>query len=299
MHTTTPIKKCSETNNLTLRLEHRDLRANPEDMLLALHCYTKGYRHFIELIGQQIEPDSESVFLFDHVERGSIKLINKVGYKGGVLDFIALQLTKLLLNDATEDNLEQKAQEIEQETSAFLKSHNTFSANIVDPYIDRISLAEVMNDISTGGEMLMDQEHFEVSANESSSSNKVYKFDPGFRSHISMADLKKSQPEPFNGKDTIIAIKPCNIGTGSWYVKSIISQRQFFVKIVDHEWLSKYQSGKMAVVRANDLIRVNLICDVVVSSSGNTRNANAIINHVHSVERDKFISSDSQANLFE
>jgi hypothetical protein len=169
MQTYTSLTKVEKTSGLTLRLEHQNLRTEPEDMLLALHCYTKGYRRFVELIGQQIEPDLESVFLFDHVERGSIKLINKVGYKPGILNFIAYQLTKLLLEDATEDNLEQKALNIEDETSSFVSEHNRTNettAPISEPYIDRVTLAEIMNDISVGGEMLRENEHFEVSNEE-------------------------------------------------------------------------------------------------------------------------------------
>ncbi|WP_273057564.1 MULTISPECIES: hypothetical protein [Shewanella] len=293
-----------QLHDITLRLEHLKMRNCPEDMILALHCYTRAYRKFVELLGEQIEPESLAVFQLDHIEEGSVKLKNKVGYKPSITNFIGFMLTKLLVDDATDENLESKAQVLETETAGFIRKLGDASDKDLighhDPYVDRITLAEIMKDISDGGQLLMPKEHFEViEESDDSLPKNVIKFEPEFRSHVSISDLKKSKPEPFNGPDTIIALRPCNVGYSSWYVESVVTKRKFFVRIEDSEWLTKYQSGRMSVVRANDLISVNLVCDVVTSNSGNARNVNAKITNVNNVEPGKFLSPKDQADMFE
>lgn len=303
MKNTTALQKPKQLHDITLRLEHQEMRERPEDMILALYCYTKAYRRFVELVGEQIEPESLAIFQLDHVERGSVKLKNKVGYKPSVTNFIGLMLTKLLLSDTTDENLDRKAEELETDTTDFIENDCQSGSDLAgcqEAYIDKVALAEIMRDISDGGQLLMPKEHFEV-IDETSSvlPSNVIKFNPVFRSHVSIAELKKSKPEPFNGKDTIIALRPCNVGVSSWYVESVVTKRKFFVRIKDSEWLTKYQSGRMSVVRANDLINVNLMCDIVVSKAGNARNMNAVITKVHNVDTGKFLAPENQADMFQ
>ncbi|MDO6708125.1 hypothetical protein [Photobacterium sp. 1_MG-2023] len=292
-----------ELHDITLKLEHNEMRDKPEDMLMSLYCYTKGYRRFVELIGEQVEPEYLSVFKLDHVERGSVKLKNKVGYRPGLINFIAIQLAKLMIDDTTDDNLEEKAIELEQNTSDFIDENSVSGNSLVndkkEPYIDRITLAEIMADFSKGGELLLRKEYFEVSDNSVKENSNVFRFDKAFRSHVSINELKKAKHEPYNGDDTVIALRPCNVGDASWYVESIKTKRKYFVRIGDKEWLSKYQTGRMEVVRANDLIHVNLKCDVVEAKKGSSRNVNAVITKVHGVEEGKHLSPNQQANLFE
>ncbi|HIF6105727.1 hypothetical protein [Vibrio parahaemolyticus] len=298
------LQEPTQLHDITLRLEHLKMRERPEDMILALHCYTRAYRKFVELVGEQIDPESLAVFQLDHIEEGSVKLKNKVGYKPSITNFIGYMLTKLLVEDTTDDNLESKAQTLESDTAEFInETKSEEDKDLVghhEPYIDRVALAEIMKDISDGGQLLMPKEHFEViDENNDSSPSNVIKFKPAFRSHVSISDLKKSKPEPFNGQDTIIALRPCNVGDSSWYVESVVTKRKFFVRIVDTDWLTKYQSGRMSVVRANDLINVNLVCDVVISKSGTSRNVNAKITKVHNVEQGSFLVPEDQADMFE
>ncbi|PSW29989.1 hypothetical protein CTM70_20040, partial [Photobacterium phosphoreum] len=276
-----------------LKLHHNEMRDCPEEMLLALYRYTKGYHKIVELIGSQIEPETHCVFQFDYVQRGSVELKNKIGYKPSVTNFIGYCITKLLSNNTTDENLEDIAIQLEKETASFIKKNQTKDEdNLIikrEPFIDRITLAEIAADFSDGGELLHKSEYFEVYEGYNNTAKNIIKFNPHYRSKISITELKKSKPEPYNGMDTIIALRPCNVGNGAWYVYSVITKRSFYAKISHIDWLSRYQSGKMEVVRANDLISVNLVCDIIKTKNGNFRNVNAIISSVHSIERGKFL----------
>ncbi|MBY6106426.1 hypothetical protein KUW19_07995 [Ferrimonas balearica] len=302
MTVTTRLQEPSQLNEITLRLEHLKERERPEELMLALHCYTRGYRKLSELVGGQIEPDVLPVFRFEHVQRGSVELKNKVGYGTGVVNFLSNAIVKLLSTDSTDDNIEDKAELLERETSDYIESKHCYDRDLAgrrEPYIDRIVLAEVLNDFSDAGQLLMNQEYFEIINDEyEDDENKVVKFKTDFRSSISISELKKSKPTPFNGRDTVIALKPCNVGESSWYLESTVTKRKYYAVIRDTEWLRKYQSGQFPSVYANDLINVNLKCDIVVSKAGTTRNANAEITRVYNVERGRHIPNQNQVDLF-
>ncbi|USD60770.1 hypothetical protein J4N45_01805 [Vibrio sp. SCSIO 43140] len=301
---TPKLKQPAQLFDVTLRLEHLKNRDRPEEMLLSLYGYTKAYRKFIELVGQELEPDEFSVFQLERVTEGSVKLKNKVGYKPGVLSFIGLQLAKLLLNDASDDNIESKARELEKDTADFIESRSSKGEQTEierrEPYFDRVTLAEVMNDISDAGTLLMPKEHFEViNSEKNKKSAQVLQFNRSFRSSVSISELKKLKPEPYDGDDTVIALRPCNVGDSSWYVQSVVTERKYYAKITDSEWLIDYQSGKMPAVRANNLIEVNLKCSIVKGQNGSVRNVNAEITKVHRVKESNLLSDTQQANLFE
>ncbi len=63
-----------QLNDITLKLHHNEMRDCPEEMLLALYRYTKGYHKIVELIGSQIEPETHCVFQFDYVQRGLCRI---------------------------------------------------------------------------------------------------------------------------------------------------------------------------------------------------------------------------------
>lgn len=302
MASSSALSKPNQLHDITLRLEHRELREHPEDLLYSLHCYTKGYRRFIELVGTQVEPNLIPVFQLDYVERGSIKLKNKIGYKPSFINWLGYMLVKLLSEDITDENLKGKISALEDETAEFIEStcpHDDL-LDKPEPYIDPITFAEIMNDFSDGGQQLLPEEHFEViESTDAEESKNVIPFNRSFRSYVSISELKKSKPQPFNGEDTFIAIKPCNVGDGAWWVKSTITDRSFYVRIKDSEWLSNYQSGKLPAVVANDLITVNLVCDVIVNKTGGSRNVNAYVTKVHKVEKAKFLIPENQTKLFE
>ncbi|EJT0554695.1 hypothetical protein N2J30_003269 [Vibrio vulnificus] len=296
------LSKPESLHDITLRLEHLELRDHPEDLLYSLHCYTKGYRRFVELVGTQVEPNLIPIFQLDHVERGSIVLKNKVGYQPSFVNWLGYQLTRLLSNDITDENLQDKVSNLESELAEFIdrECHDGDLVGRPEPYIDPITFAEIMNDFSDGGKQLQPKEHFEIIGSLGGSDSKnVIPFDRAFRSHVSISELKKAKPQPFNGDDTFIAIKPCNVGDGSWWVKSTITNRSFYVRIQDTEWLSKYQAGRLPAVVANDLISVNLVCDIVVNKTGGARNVNAYVTKVHKVEKARFLTPENQTKLFE
>ncbi|MCY9828613.1 hypothetical protein OTK54_21085 [Vibrio chagasii] len=300
----TPLQKPAELHDITLRLEHLSMRNQPEEMLLSLYGYTKAYRQFAELIGEQVEPDNLNVFQLECVERGSVKLKNKVGYKPNLINFIGLQLLKLLINDTSDENFEEKALELEKDTADFIENTEslepTFDGVRREPHFDRVTLAEIMHGMSESGKLLMPEEHFEVvTHSEESDKTNVVEFKRSFRSTVSINELRKVKPEPYDGEDTVIALRPCNVGTSSWYVQSVVTKRKFYVRITHSDWLTRYQKGEMPVARANDLIKVNLKCDVISTKTGLSRNVNAVIDKVYGVEKGKHLTSDQQVNLFE
>lgn len=293
------LNKPEQLHDIDLRLEYLELRDNPEDLFYSLFCYTKGYRRFLELVGTQVEPCIVPVFQLDYVERGSIKLKNKIGYKPSFINWLGYKLTELLSNDLTDENLKEKVSELEEDTAKYIKdtlptSHSDDLIERPEPYIDPITFAEIMNDFSKGGQMLHPDEYFEVIG-----SSEILSFDRSFRSYVSISELKKAKPQPFNGDDTFIAIKPCNVGDGAWWVYSVITKRYFYVRIQDAEWLANYQSGRLPAVVANDLITVNLVCDVLENKNGVAKNVNAYVTKVHKIEKAKFLTADNQTKLFE
>lgn len=292
------LNKPEQLYDIDLRLEYLELRDNPEDLFYSLFCYTKGYRRFLELVGTQVEPCIVPVFQLDYVERGSIKLKNKIGYKPSFINWLGYKLTELLSNDLTDENLKEKVSELEEDTAKYIKdtlpkNHSDDLIERPEPYIDPITFAEIMNDFSKGGQMLHPDEYFEVRSSE------ILSFDRSFRSYVSISELKKAKPQPFNGDDTFIAIKPCNVGDGAWWVYSVITKRYFYVRIQDAEWLANYQSGRLPAVVANDLITVNLVCDVLENKNGVAKNVNAYVTKVHKIEKAKFLTVDNQTKLFE
>lgn len=299
------LNKPEQLHDIDLRLEYLELRDNPEDLFYSLFCYTKGYRKFLELVGTQVEPNIIPVFQLDYVERGSIKLKNKIGYKPSFINWLGYKLTELLSNDLTDENLKEKVSELEEDTAKFIKETCPICPNDElierpEPYIDPITFAEIMSDFSNGGQILNPDEYFEViESNGDEKSKKILPFDRSFRSYVSISELKKAKPQPFNGDDTFIAIKPCNVGDGAWWVQSVITKRYFYVRIQDAEWLANYQSGRLPTVVANDLITVNLVCDVLKNKNGIAKNVNAYVTKVHKIDKAKFLTADNQTKLFE
>ncbi|WP_318436023.1 hypothetical protein [Photobacterium leiognathi] len=288
-----------ELNNITLKLHHNEMRDCPEEVLLALYRYTSGYHKIAKLIGEQIEPNVNCTFKLEHVQRGSIELKNKIGYKPSSINFIAYLITKLLKDDTSDNNLDKVVNDLEKETTEYNVQNSSndelFENN--ETYIDKLSLAEALDDFSKASELLEKAEYFEI-YNEENGLKNNYKINPHYKSTVSIKELKKSKPIPFDDKDTLIALRPCNVGQGRWYVYSVITKRSFYTSISDYKWLSEYQSGKMDVVRANDIIHVNLQCNIVKYGNKTLKNINSVITKVHNIERSTFMTEDDQVNLF-
>lgn len=146
------IESPQQKSNVILKLNHLEHRDNPDELLLSLYQYTVGFKKFSELVSQQFDPECQLDFKLDRVEHGSITFKSILGLRGSLINFITEQIHDLVLDNPTKpEDIEAKAEELESVIAKEMQAQLPANTYRVEPYIDRVTLAEVCTALSDGG----------------------------------------------------------------------------------------------------------------------------------------------------
>lgn len=152
---------------------------------------------------------------------------------------------------------------------------NASIASDVHPYVDPVKLAEVLELITRGNELLYEGERVEVHEG-----SNVVSFNTGFRSKIRASKMGLTKKESYRGIDEVKVIRPCNFGRSQWEVKSTITGDTYCAHFdVKCDWLERYQSGKIPVVTAKHTLRIVVSYDKYIVDKKNIIK-NAVISSV-------------------
>ncbi len=253
----------TDDGHIRIRIDNQKNRDSVHEIFSAMGCYMHAIEEFNRLVVHSIEPNTVYQMKLDGVEEGSVisKLIsttfsNLTIKAARAIDFTAVKEVGALIESTPEVNEPKDINSIAKGLEATLAKELGVNSGI-EPYIDPLKLAEVLMLISDGNELLLDDERVEIS-----NYGNVIPINKSFRSKVTQAKMALTKKEPYRGYDHIKVIRPCNVGTSMWDLKSIVTNDSYSASFhKDCNWLTRYQNGEIPVVTARHTLKVLISYD--------------------------------------
>lgn len=244
-------------NDIRIRVVNQKERQDPYELFNAMGCYMEAIQKFNALVLHSIEPSVEYSFKFKKVEYSSIVSVVKEWSSSisnafnGAIHSTAIKEIDAVLKTNNEINspkqIHDLSHRLEDEISA-----NTSIASDVHPYIDPVKLAEVLELITHGNELLYEGESVEVH-----NKGNVVSLNTSFRSKVRASKMGLTKKQPYRGIDEVKVIRPCNFGRSQWEVRSTLTDDTYCAHFDSKcDWLERYQTGKIPVVTAKHTLRI-------------------------------------------
>ncbi|ANJ56584.1 hypothetical protein PMA3_16100 [Pseudomonas silesiensis] len=274
-------------SELSIRIDFNKRRENPAQVFEAMGLYINSYRDLCQVLANSIDLKMDFEFQLDAVEEGS--LISKLSHlKNGVDDFFGRLFcdSGMALFDelveidetATEEEVDAIASTLESRLAAEIPEA------LVDPFVDRQALAFVLQSLSSANRRMQPGEKVELYTDEEGvrhALNTEWSF---------TADPKKmfaGVSQEFDGRDKLYATIPVNEGNSVWTFRSPATHQKFSAKVVNKEWLERYQNGLIPAIGPLDLLDAELSYIVYTppKGKGKPQIRNAKIKNVLGVRR--------------
>ncbi|EPN5230865.1 hypothetical protein JG663_17640 [Vibrio cholerae] len=273
-----PLEICD--NNIRIRVVNQKERQDPYELFNAMGCYMEAIQKFNTLVLHSVDPSIEYSFKFQKVEYSSIVSVVKEWSShisnafAGAVHATAIKEIEAVLKSNSEISTPKQIHDLSHTLEDQIRT-NASIASDVHPYVDPVKLAEVLELITRGNELLYEGERVEVHEG-----SNVVSFNTGFRSKIRASKMGLTKKESYRGIDEVKVIRPCNFGRSQWEVKSTITGDTYCAHFdVKCDWLERYQSGKIPVVTAKHTLRIVVSYDKYIVDKKNIIK-NAVISSV-------------------
>jgi len=242
-------------NTVGIKIDYLKERENPEQIFIAMAHYISAYKEFGELLAEATGYNFKYELILKGIETGSIKAVLG-SITNGFSSFLEKQSSEFL-NDLIFTNEIISPEQVND--LAELQERRIEKENIsISPYINRVSLAKILQELSAANEMLNPQEKAEIENIKAEGSN-VININTNMRflgDPETMFD--EHNPMKYRGKDCLDIIKPVNFGDAQWQVRSRTTHKTFMATIGHKDWLKKYQSGDLPIITAKHCMLVEI-----------------------------------------
>lgn len=274
---------------ICFKIEYLLGRENPGDIFKAMSLYIEAYQDLAKLISLSLGNDREFKFQLNSIEQGSIisrlsAIKNSIGDRLEQAIYSSGDKLFKELSDVREISKETEVNAIACNVEEHLAIE--LQDQIADPYLNRKKLALVLSGFSAANSMLNPDEKLEVSYNGSNGKATNVNIDWVFTGNISQ--MFKGGFEEIIIKDVLTANATVNKGDSLWEFYSYKLKKKFQARVLDKDWLTKYQEGMVRPIGAKDLIDATITYSIHTSLNNNRVQSirNVRVLKVHEVRRD-------------
>lgn len=244
-------KNSSEINNsIGVKIKYEEKRTNPAEIFEAMSLYIRfhtdigqiilnslGQNYSFELELQDIKKSSILSILSPKLDQKLFELYKKASNR-------LVQEIVLLPEEITDENIEDVALKIQEEIQ---KEENLE----FPPVISKKALKHAVKNYSAANEKVFSTESVEF-ISYTGSEQKIVNLNTRQRlsKNSPEEDLENSQTHELN----LIVVSPKNQGIGAWSFKSEKLNKSFDARILDTNWLNRYQSQIINPIGPKDVI---------------------------------------------
>lgn len=256
---------------LAIKIDYLQKRKNPAQVFEAMGLYINAYQDLCQLLANSVDLEVAFELELNSVSTGSI--ISKLS---SVSSSIANYIEEALyssgsalsseLMDISETETEAEVNSIAIALEADIRKK--INSNIVPPHIDRQGLAYVLTEFSNANKKLQSGEVVQLGA---ANSDYLSKFNVDWRFSGDASKMFIGDTSDFNGRDKLYTMIQVNEGNSVWSFKSAAMERKFPAKIVDKDWLQRYQAGLIAPIGPLDIMDAELSYSIYTPPDGKGR----------------------------
>ena len=255
-------------SELLVRVDYNVGRKDPAQIFEAMALYINAQRDFCQLLANSLDLDTDFEFRLNAVKEGSIvtRLDSLCKAIDGCMQNAFYHSGKNLFENLvdidvteTEEQVDQIASSLEDKLAAMVPD------TLVHPDIDRQGLAFVLKKMSDANKKMQSGETVSISAGEADgymALNTEWNFVGDPRKMFS------GTTEFFDGRDKLYATVQVNEGNSVWTFRSPATQRRFPARIIDKDWLGRYQGGLIKAIGPLDMIEADLSYSIYTPPDG-------------------------------
>ena len=256
---------------LAIKIDYLQKRKNPAQVFEAMGLYINAYQDLCQLLANAVDLEIAFELELNSVDTGSI--ISKLGSVGSsIANYIeeALYSSGSALSSelmhVSETGTEAEVNSIASALEADISKK--IPETIVPPHIDRQGLAYVLTEFSNANKRLQSGEIVQLGA---ANSEYLSAFNTEWRFSGDASKMFIGDTSDFNGKDKLYTMVQVNEGNSVWSFKSAAMERKFPAKIVDKDWLHRYQSGLIAPIGPLDIMDAEISYSIYTPPDGKGR----------------------------
>lgn len=254
---------------LSIKLDYLEDRQNPAEVFEAMAQYINAYRDFGQLLSGSIGAKTDFEFQLNDIEKGSI--LSKLSAIPGKIDQIFEaafynsgndlfdELTNVDITD-TEEQVEELA--VDLETSLV----ENLPQQIADPCIDRQGLAAVLNKFSSANQKMKSGES--VILNSGGDNERQCKINTAWRFNGNLKEMFMGETKYQEFEDKLYVKVSVNEGQAVWKFRSLALEKTFSARIINKDWLERYQDGLIQPIGPKDIIEANVSLDIYTPPKG-------------------------------
>lgn len=254
---------------LSIKLKYLDDRQNPAEIFEAMAQYINAYRDFGQLLSGSVGLKIDFEFQLNDIEKGSI--LSKLSELSGKIDQVfeaafynsGIELFDELTNvDTTES--EEQVEELAAELETSLVEN--LPQQMADPHIDRQGLATVLDRFSTANQKMKKGESVILKSGDENGQKCEINTDWRFNGNPKEMFLGETEFKEF--EDKLYVKVSVNEGHAVWKFRSLTLEKTFSARIINKDWLERYQDGLIPPIGPKDIIEANISLDLYTPPKG-------------------------------
>ncbi|PHS62053.1 MAG: hypothetical protein COB09_16590 [Thalassobium sp.] len=253
---------------LSIKLDYLEDRKNPEEIFEAMALYINAYRDFGQLLSTSVGIKTDFEFQLNHVEIGSIlsKLSSLPSRIDQFLEAAFYNSGNELFEDLTNIDRTENEEQVEALAVGLESSLvDNLPKQIADPHVDRRHLAEVLNKFSHANQKMKAGECVEFISN-SNEKPCIVNTEWRFTGNPKEMFLGKTEYREF--EDKLYVKVAVNEGRSVWTFKSASLKKTFSARIIEKDWLDRYQGGFIPPIGPKDIIEAKVGLDFYTPPKG-------------------------------
>ncbi|QXB30045.1 hypothetical protein I6L35_02205 [Aeromonas sp. FDAARGOS 1405] len=273
---------------LSIKLDYLKDRSNPAEVFEAMASYINAYQDLGQLLSSSIGLDTDFSFQLNDIEKGSI--LSKLSVISDKIDNLLEAAFYNSGNELFKELIDEESTESEEQVEQLAaKLESSLAQNIppqmIDPYIDRQNLSFVLSKFSNANQKIRNGESVTFKNGESNRSE--CKINTSWRFLGNPREMFQGDTKSHETDDRLYVKISVNEGNSVWSFRSTLLNRSFPARILQKEWLERYQAGLIPAIGPKDIIKARNKYDVYTPTKGHghpeIRNAKIIT--IDNIER--------------
>ncbi|NIC26382.1 hypothetical protein [Serratia plymuthica] len=250
-----------------IRFDYSKDRKNPEDILIILSEYVKFYKSIGVISLSSINEKDSAQFDLVSLQDGSAiawircKISKWENFIFGAAEDLA---------DYMDNNPEVATGEDLESASTFLSESIARNADrnlLTEPYIDMEQLGKSLSDYSALNSKLYPDETASIGIGQPGYSDfsEFKTLTKNFVFSGNIVDMFSSELKHHKRSSRFYVHVPVNKGDNVWRLEELYTENHFAARVVNNDWLDRYQSGFIDPIGPKDLIEAIIEYDEVVT----------------------------------
>ena len=247
---------------LSIKLKYLEDRQNPAEIFEAMAQYINAYRDFGQLLSGSVGLKTDFEFQLNDIEKGS--LLSKLSALPGKFDkkceAAFYNAGNELFDDLTNVDSTDNEEQIE-ELAADLETSliENLPQQIANPHIDRQGLAIVLDKFSIANQKMKPGES--VMLESAGEDGKKCEINTAWRFTGNPKEMFLGETECKEFDDKLYVTVSVNEGHAVWKFRSIPLKKIFSARIINKDWLERYQNGLIPPIGPKDIIEATVSLD--------------------------------------